>query len=532
MVFSLFGGMALLLYGMQLVGEGLQQVAGGRMRHILGNITNSRVKGMLVGACITAVIQSSSATTVMLVGFAGSGLITLSQSIGVILGADIGTTVTVQLIAFKIFDYALLLVGTGFLLIFTCRRKALRYVGQAILGFGLIFFAIKVMSDAMEPLHSSEVMRLLLVSFAHQPLVALIISAIFSALVHSSAATIGLAMTLSLQGLLPLAAAIPMILGANVGTCVTAVASSIGGSAEARRVAMAHVFFKAVGVLVFLPFIEPFARLVEWTATDVPRQIANAHTLFNVVITMLFLPCAGLLASVIARLVPEDREKMGVFRPKYLDERMLDTPSLALGLAHREALRMADIVSEMLSKTIETFATEDPELIEQIQKLDDQVDTLDREIKQYLTKLSQQGLTVEQSQREIALLAFVSNMENIGDIVDRNLMELAKKKLRNQARFSEPGAEEIRLLHKHIQQNLELAIAAFASHDHALAHQVLERKPELSQTERKLRQAHIDRLHAGYRESIATSDIHLDVLTNLKRINSHITAVAYPILED
>ncbi|HWU41661.1 MAG TPA: PhoU domain-containing protein, partial [Candidatus Acidoferrum sp.] len=289
--------------------------------------------------------------------------------------------------------------------------------------------------------------------------------------------------------------------------------------------------FKAVGVLIFLPFIQPFVSLVEWTAADVPRQIANAHTLFNIGITVLFLPCAGLLASVIAVLVPEDREKIGIFRAKYLDERMLDTPSLALGLAHREALRMADIVSEMLTRTIDTFAAEESELIEQIQKQDDQVDTLDRDIKHYLTKLSQQGLTVEQSQREIGLLSFISNLENIGDIVDKNLMELAKKKLRNQANFSEPGREEIRLLHKHIQQNLELAIAAFASQDTTLARQVLERKPELSQTERKLRQAHIQRLHAGYRESIATSDIHLDVLTNLKRINSHITAMAYPILE-
>jgi phosphate:Na+ symporter len=531
MVFSLFGGMALLLYGMQLVGEGLQQAAGGRMRHILGSITNNRLKGMLAGAFITAVIQSSSATTVMLVGFAGSGLMTLSQSVSVILGADIGTTVTVQLIAFKIFDYALLIVGIGFLLVFTCRRKILRYVGQAILGFGLIFFAIKIMSDAMEPLRDSAVMKLLLVSFGHQPLVALIISALFSALVHSSAATIGLAITLGLQGLLPLTAAIPVIFGANIGTCVTAVASSIGGSAESRRVAMAHVFFKLMGVLVFLPFIQPFARLVAWTADDVPRQIANAHSLFNVGITVLFLPCAGLLASVIALLVPEDKAQPGVFAAKYLDERMLDTPSMALGQAHRESLRMADIVSDMLTKTIETFAREDGELIERIQDQDNQVDILDRDIKHYLTKLSQQGLTVEQSRREIGLLSFVNNLENIGDIVDRNLMELAKKKLRNRARFSEPGAEEIRLLHKQVQQNLELAIAAFASQDRTLAQQVLERKLELSQTERKFRQAHIGRLHAGYRESIETSEIHLDVLTNLKRINSHTTAVAYPILE-
>lgn len=531
MVITLFGGMALLLYGMQLVGEGLQLAAGGRMRQILGSITNNRVKGMMVGAFITALIQSSSATTVMLVGLASSGLLNLTQTIGVILGADIGTTVTVQLIAFQIFDYALLLVGVGFLLIFIPKRKIFRYVGQAVLGFGFIFFAIKVMSDAMAPLRDSPIVMALLVSLGDQPLLGILVAALFSALVHSSAATIGLAITLSLQGLLLLPAAIPVIFGANIGTCATAMASSLGSKAEARRVAMAHVCFKVAGVLVFLPFVTPFARLVQLTAEDVPRQIANAHTLFNVGITALFLPFASVLARFISSLVPEDREGEGIFGPKYLDEHMLETPALALGQATREALRMADIVSDMFTRTITTFSGGDSELIEFIQQKDDDVDILDREIKHYLTQLSQQSLTHEQSKREIGILAFVNNMENIGDIVDKNLMDLAKKKLSKGVHFSEPGMREIESLHKKVLQNLELAISAFASNDPALAQQVLERKLEVSQTERKFRQAHIQRLHDGYRESIDTSEVHLDVLTNLKRINSHITAVAYPILE-
>jgi len=531
MLIALFGGMALLLYGMQLVGEGLQLAAGGRMRKILSSITNNRFKGMMVGAFITAVIQSSSATTVMLVGFASSGLMDLTQTIGVILGADIGTTVTVQLIAFQIFDYALLLVGIGFLLIFTSRRKIFKYVGQAILGFGFIFFAMKIMSEAMVPLRQSPIVKTLLVSLGDQPLLGIIVAAIFSALVHSSAATIGLALTLSLQGLFPLAAAIPVIFGANIGTCATALASSIGTKPEAKRVAMAHIFFKVMGVLVFLPFIRPFVRVVELTATEVPRQIANAHTLFNVGITALLLPFSAVLARFISSLVSEDKEGGGLFGPRYLDEHMLETPALALGQATREALRMADIVSEMFTKTVATFSGEDVELIEFVQERDDQVDTLDREIKHYLTKLSQQSLTAEQSKREIGILAFANNMENIGDIVDKNLMDLAKKKLSKAVHFSEPGLKEIVLLHKKVLQNLELAISAFASNDPALAQQVLEHKLEISQTERKFRQAHIQRLHEGYRESIDTSEIHLDVLTNLKRINSHVTAVAYPILE-
>ncbi len=355
---------------------------GGRMRHILASITSNPFKGMLVGAFITAVMQSSSATTVMLVGFASSGLMDLTQTVGVILGADIGTTVTVQLIAFQFFDYALLLVVAGYLLIFATKRKIFKYIGQATLGFGFIFFAMKVMSDAMVPLRQSEVVKVVLISLGDHPIVGILVAAILSAMVASSAATIGLAITLALQGLLPLHAAIPVIFGANIGTCATALASSIGAETEAKRVAIAHIFFKVVGVLVFLPVIHPFVRLVEFTANDVPRQIVNAHTLFNVGITALFLPFSYLLARVVSNLVPEGKEGEGFFT--------------------------------------------------------------------------------------------------------RN--------------------------------------------DLALARQVLEQKLEISQTERKFRQAHIQRLHEGYREAIDISEIHMDVLTNLKRIKSHITAVAYPIL--
>lgn len=531
MLITLVGGVVLLLYGMRLVGEGLQLAAGGRMRHILGSITSNPFKGMLVGAFITAVIQSSSATTVMLVGFASSGLMDLTQTIGVILGADVGTTVTVQLIAFNVFDYALLLVVVGYLLISTTKRKIFKYVGQAILGFGFIFFAMKIMSEAMVPLRQSEVVKALLVSLGDHPVLGIIVAAVLSAMVASSAATIGLAITLSLQGLIPLHAAVPVIFGANIGTCATALASSIGSHTEAKRVAMAHILFKVIGVLVFLPFIQPFVRLVQLTADDVPRQIANAHSLFNVGITALFLPFSLLFARVISDLVPEGKEGEGLFRAKYLDEHMLETPALALGQATREALRMADIVSDMLARTIGALSTDDPELIELIEEKDNQVDTLDREIKHYLTKLAQQSLTDEQSRREFGILYFVNNMEDIGDIVDKNLMELAKKRLSKGVHFSDPGWNEIASLHKKVLQNLELAISAFASNDPALARQVLEHKLEISQAERKIRQAHVQRLCEGYQEAIDISEIHLDVLTNLKRINSHVTAVAYPILE-
>jgi len=530
MLFALFGGMCLLLHGMRLAGEGLQLAAGARLRQVLSTLTKSRLRGMVVGTFVTAVIQSSTATTVMLVSLVNSGFMNLLQAMGVILGADIGTTLTVQLIAFKIFDYALLLIGVGFLLRVLPKSRLTQYFGQALMGFGFIFFSIKIMADAMVPLRANPIFTALIADLGDRPLLGILIAALFSAIVHSSAATIGLALTLALQGVMPLAAALPIIFGANIGTCATAVASSIGTSAEAKRVAMAHSLFKVLGVALFLPILEPFARLVALTSTDVSRQIANAHTLFNVTLAFLFLPFTGLGARLLMALVPDAPEAEGAFRPRYLDEKILETPAMALGQATREALRMGDIVSDMLRRTIETFEAPDPERIEAIQQRDDQLDLLDREIKHYLTKLSQQNLTEEQSQRELGILSFVNNMENIGDIIDRNLMEKAREKLYKGANFSEKGYREIVELHRWICENLERGIAAFASHDVTLARQILDRKREISQLERKYRQNHIQRLHDGYQETIDTSEIHLDILTNLKRINSHITAIAYPIL--
>jgi phosphate:Na+ symporter len=454
----------------------------------------------------------------------------LTQAMGVIVGADIGTTLTVQLIAFKVFDYALLLIGVGFLLRVLPKRRLIQYFGQALMGFGFIFFSIKIMADAMVPLRTNPIFTALIADLGDRPLLGILIAALFSAIVQSSAATIGLALTLALQGVMPLAAALPIIFGANIGTCATAVASSIGTSVEAKRVAMAHTLFKVLGVLFFLPFLDPFARLVALTSADVPRQIANAHTLFNVILALLFLPFMSLGVRVLQLLVPDAPEAEGVFRPRYLDEKILETPAMALSQATREALRMGDIVSEMLRRSIETFERPDLDKIEAIEQRDDQVDLLDREIKHYLTKLSQQNLTEEQSHRELTILSFINNMENIGDIIDRNLMEKAKEKLYKGVNFSEKGHREIIELHLRICENLDRGIAAFASHDATLARGILDQKPQISQLERTFRQNHIQRLRDGYRETIDTSEIHLDVLTNLKRINSHITAIAYPIL--
>ncbi len=344
-LFSLLGGTALLLYGVRLVGEGLQRAAGPRLRHILSTLSGNRLKGLAVGAGVTALLQSSSATTVMLVGFASAGLLSLRQTIGVILGADIGTTVTVQLLAFNLLDYAPLIVFVGWLLS-VLSKGTLGYIGRAILGFGFLFLGMKLIVDGTVPLKHNELFAENLQALTGQTLVLIVIAATFTALVHSSAAIIGLAISLATSGLMPLEGAIPVILGANIGTAATALVASLGANTEARRVALAHAGFKVGGVLIFLPFIAPFSDLVRMTSPDVPRQIANAHTLFNVGLAILFLPTAHLAADAITRAVPYrgPRETGAI----YLNPQTIDTPAVALGQALRETLRMGDVVLQSL----------------------------------------------------------------------------------------------------------------------------------------------------------------------------------------
>jgi phosphate:Na+ symporter len=529
---TLFGGLALLLYGMQLIGEGLQRAAGGHLRSLLTTLTRTRLSAVAGGAIVTAVIQSSSATTLMLIGFVSAGLVSFPRSMGVILGADIGTTFTVQLLAFKIHDLALLFVALGFAVVFFAKRQLPRNVGQAILGFGLIFLGLKLMTDSVGSLRGHPLFQQIILTVSESSLFGIVAGALVSALVASSAATIGISLTLAHQGLLPLAAAIPFVLGANIGTCATALAASLRSPTDARRVAVAHIGFKVLGVLLFLPFLGPYGRLVETTALDPARQIANAHTLFNVGISALFLLFQPLAARLITLAIPEREEADAPFKTRYLDDRFISQPALAIGQATREALRMADIVQGMFRDTLSAFRANRLDLVESIEKRDDQVDYLDREIKLFLTRLSPETMSPDLSRKEIGLLSFIQNLENIGDIIDKNLMELARKKYALGRHFSEAGEEELAAFHGLIAKNLERAVAGVATSDRSLAQEVLDQRPLMRQRERELRDSHLSRLREGLTESLESSEIHLDVLTNLKRINSHITAIAYPILEE
>jgi phosphate:Na+ symporter len=529
---ALFGGVALLLYGIRQAGEALQRAAGGRLRTLLTGLTRNRLTALAAGAAVTAIIQSSSATTVMLIGFVGAGLMTFPQTLGIILGADIGTTFTVQLIAFHATDYSPLLVGIGFLLVFVGRRRVVKDLGQAILGFGLLFLGLKLILDGVATIRHNELLLEVLTALAATPLTGVLVGAGLSALLASSAATIGVAIALASAGVLPLPGAVAIVLGANVGTCTTALAASLGANADAKRVAAAHILFKLLGVSVILPFIGPFTDWVAATARDPGRQIANAHTFFNVGVSLVFLPWVPWAARAIAALVPARPEAESPFRTRYLDERSLTQPSLALGQATREALRLADLVQGMLGDAITVFQQDDAELLENVERRDDQVDFLEREIKLFLVRLNRETMAPDLARKEIALLSLIGNLENVGDIIDKNLMELARKKLYLHRHFSEAGWAELAAFHALVSKKLESAIAAFATNDRRLAQEVLDRRPLIRQRERELRDSHLARLRAGRPDTLETSDIHLDVLGNLKRISSHTTAIAVSILEE
>lgn len=528
---NLFGGLCLLLYGLHLAGEGLQGVAGGRLRGLLQSVTRNRLLGVLAGAAMAAIIQSSGATMVMLVGFASAGYLTLQQSIAVILGADIGTTLMAQLLAFQLYDYGLVVVGVGALTWLLGKRRLVRSMGLALLGFGFVFLALKLLVSGFDPLRSNEQAQAFLLGVSDYPLASLILAAVVTAAVQSSLATIGILIALASQQLLTLDAALPMILGANIGTCSLALFSSLGASIEAKRVAYAHTFLKVAGVLLALLVMEPFEALVTQSAALPARQIANAHVLFNVALALLFLPLTRPIAAGLTRLIPEPIKPGQPGQPKYLDLHLLDTPALAIGQANREMLRMADTAQEMYKATLVAFTRDDEDLVDHIEELENHLDGLNQAIKLYLTRMSETAMTPAQHREEMGILIIINELESIGDIIDKNLMELAKKKIYKGLRFSEGGMKEISNLHQLIGRHLDLVIAALTTRNLELAQAVIDAKSQVAQQERQLKQAHIRRLHEGLVESIETSAIHLDVLTNLKRINSHVTNVAYAIVE-
>ncbi len=528
---ELLGGITIFIYGMHLAREGLQKRVGERLRSWLTTLTRHRLGGLLTGVLLAALLQSSNAAVGMLVGFANAGLLSLAQTMSLLLGTGIGTALVVQLLSLKLEPLALLLVVSGGALTFLGRRSPTRALGRAVLGLGFVFWGIQVMIGATVPLQGSRLLFQVLQALGTQPGLGLLVGAGLTAMVQSSAVTLGLLLSLAFAGLLTLETTLPLVLGANLGNCVLPFLAAAGSGVEGKRVAWANVLVKAAGVGGTFLLLSPFTTVVSWTAATLPRQIANAHTLFNVLNALAFLPWLPWGAKIARWLVPDPPVTQdGMFHVHYLDERSLDTPPLAFAQATREILRMAVLVQHLVADAMTVFETNDRDLREQICDQDDTVDFLEHRIKLFLTKLSREALTDEQAARELELIAFTSDLETIGDIVVIDLMHLAKKKIRKRLEFSKDGMEEIRRFHRKVLENFDLAIATFTSGDVELARTLLRHKVTLAELARDLIEAHIQRLHQGLRESIDTSSIHLDLLSNLKRINSHLSSIAHPIM--
>ena len=522
------GGLALFLYGLRLIGRALERVAGGRLRAMLGTMAAGPIRALGFGMIGTLMVQSSSASTVLLVSFANAGLLSLKQCMAAILGAAVGSTVTIQLISFRVSDLALLLVALGFAL--TLGRGTRRRVGGAVLGLGLMFFGLRVMSEAMAPLKDSEAIAQFFLVTAQSPIPAILLAVVFTAIVQASAATIGIVLGLAFQGILPLEAAIPFVLGANVGTAATAVLASLTSDVQGKRVAWAHAAFRAGGVLLAIPLLGPFTELVRMLPGDLPRQIANAHTLLNVGTAIVFLPTLALAAGLFERLMPE-RAEPDAFATRSLDPRFHEQPTIALAGALQEVLRMGQLVREMLDDVKQSLRRDDAELAKSIRNRDDRVDYLDEEITRYLTDLSTEYLSDRQSERVLALLFITKDLELIADIISKGLVPgLLRKKHRRGLRFSEEGFRELLDFHDQVREVVEHATAAVATWDVDLAERVLVQKKELSRHERRLHLQHLERLQAGNPDSRATTTVHVDAVNDLKRIVSHSARIAYAVL--
>ena len=531
LVFGLFGGLALFLFGMEMMSNGMKKTAGNKMRSILAVLTKNRVVGMLCGAFVTMIIQSSSATTVMLVSFVQAGLMSFSQSLGVILGADIGTTVTAQMIAFKLTDYALLICAIGFLIRMFGKEKNSKSIGETILGFGILFFGMKLMSDAMKPLRTyTEFIDLL--KGLENPILGVFIAALFTAMVQSSSAFTGIIIVLAQQGLISLEAGIPMVFGANIGTCITAGLASIGTDREAKRVAMAHVMFKIAGVCLFIAWIPTFSELVRsigaYFDAGTARQIANAHTIFNVGLAFVFLPFTHIFAALILRVIPE-REVQNDLKPDSwrLDDSMISAPAVAIDLARTEVSRMAKLVSLMLEAIIHPFISSNKkqdryfpqlDLLEGVKMRENKLNFLEKKVSQYLIKISQQQTTREQADEIYAMLSIVSDIENIGDLISRNLIPLTIKKKMLKTDFSREGLEEISIYHSKALKQLKLLEEAFAERNLKLANRIMGKERKYLDLEHQYRSRHLERLLKEQKGTAETHEIHMELMDLLKQI--------------
>jgi phosphate:Na+ symporter len=538
---QLLGGLALFLYGMEKMATSLKLVAGDRMKNILRQLTTNRVMGMITGAFVTAIIQSSSVTTVLLVGFVSAELMTLAQAMGVIFGANIGTTITAQVIAFKVTKYAMLMILTGFLMLSMGKTEKPRQYGHLLFGLGLVFFGMSIMSTAMEPLRSYEPFMALMQKVSN-PLIGVMLGTLFTALVQSSSATTGVILALAMQGLISLEAGIALTLGANIGTCVTAILASLGKPREAVRVAMAHTTFNVLGALLIVGFIPAFADLVRTispTATDldglarlaaeVPRQVANAHSIFNLGMAILFLPFANFIAAFCEWLIadkPSPVSTNGHYHPKYLDDAMLSTPAFALSLVRREMNTLSDQVEQMIGGVLEDVRNPTPDRIEKLHENHKMVNEIHLFFTRHLSKMGSRNMPTEVANEVLGALNVAVELKYMSDIVATNVGSIISFVNTENVHLPPNDAKVLQQFQNLVVQAYKSATTSYITDNNQGADMAIAMKQRIISLDAELRSRQIRALHAEQHDNLAGYTIYMDLLDVYKRLFYHAKRIA------
>ncbi|MGQ0582732.1 MAG: Na/Pi cotransporter family protein [Reyranella sp.] len=528
---NVLGSVCLLLWGVRMVRTGLTRAFGATLRRAIAACSRNRFTAFAGGLAITGVLQSSTATALLLSSFAGRGLIPLSIALAVMLGADVGTTIAAQVLSFDLGWVSPLAIGAGVIAFLSSEQEKSRHLGRVAIGLGLMLLSLKLLAAATGPLREAPAFMAALGGLQDEYVIAVILATLATWFVHSSLSVVLLIMSFAAGGLVEPKLALALVIGANIGGALAPYMAQAGADVEARRVPLGNLITRGIVGLAILPFLSPVLGAMTWLDPSVTRLAVNFHTAFNIATAILFLPLIDVVAWLCRKLLPARPVADDPARPRHLDPNVLDSPAEALGCALRETLNLGDRVADMLRQTMDVFERSDPKAVKAIEAADDAVDRLHEAIKLYLIQISRNELGEEDGKRYVEILSFTMNLEHVGDIVDKNLMELATKKIRNRYAFSPEGMAELRVFHARVLENLRLALNVFTTRDIALARRLVAEKTAMREAEARAADSHFARLREGRPESIETSSIHMDVIRDLKRINGHLTTVAYPILE-
>ena len=521
---GIFGGLGLFLYGMKLMSDGLENIAGERLKGILEKITSNKIMGVLVGTIVTAVIQSSSATTVMVVSFVNAGLMSLVQATGVILGSNVGTTITAQIVSFNLEVVAPIFIGIGAILMLSSKKKKIKDIAVISVGFGILFMGMGLMSSSMKPIAELEIFKEIIIIMGRYSILGVLVGVIMTAIVQSSSATTSILVALAAAGTIDMKIAFPIVLGCNIGTCVTAIIASLTANKTAKKAALLHLLFKIFGTIIFLPLSVYVVKVVAYlTPNNLGRQVANAHTIFNIVITLVVLPISGYFVKFVNKVLPDEEEKE-VCGAIYLDKNLLETPVVASTQVIKETIRMAKISRDNFQLAMKAFFYGDYENIKGVYENENIINTLEREITEYLIALSQHNLTKENAELVSEVYHTINDIERIGDHAE-NIVELATSEFNNNIEMSKQALKEIEEIFEATLDSLDIAIKCFSNYDISNDKVVNEVEDRIDMLEKQFRNNNIARLNS--KQCYASSGVmFFDLLSNLERIGDHANNIA------